>query len=48
MAILAAIEVWRARELCGVLISVAVRAVLELKLVDRVFAFRTMTLPTLQ
>lgn len=44
VAMLAAIEVWRGGELPGMLIPMAVRAVLKLHLVDRGFAPRNVTL----
>jgi hypothetical protein len=48
VAMLAAIEVWSGGKLPGMLIAVAVRAVLEFHLVDPVFAFRNVTLCTVQ
>ena len=48
MAILAAIEVGRARELSDMLITVAVGAVLKFHLVNRPFASRKVALRALQ
>ena len=48
MAILTAIEMWRTSELPDMLIKMAVGAVLELHLVDRLFASRKVTLRALQ